>query len=236
MVSFTSKDIQDRSLGDTLRTSREARGESFADIERVTQISKKYVEALEANAFKKLPDMVYAKNFVRRLATHYGLNKEALVESLVHEMSAVGSAAPSAQRPVNYVSGKTIAVTPRLAKGVVASAAFLVVIGYFVLSVNRILTPPSIEIYTPKDDQVYSSRLVALEGKTEPEVELTINKEPVAIEADGSFKDILSLPPGVSTLRVAAKKKHSKEQELYIKVVVEEKTAVASATETAVIP
>jgi cytoskeletal protein RodZ len=232
MVSFTSKDIQDRSLGETLRLRRVERGETFDDVERETGVTKKYIEALEKGEHKRLPDLVYTKKFVRRLSEHFSLDGTGMVESLIHEMTAVGSASAAIQRPVNFVHGRKIAVTPRLAKGLVAGVLMLGVVGYFALSVNRILTPPSVEIFTPKDNQAYDSRLISFEGKTEPEVELTINTEPVAIEADGSFKDVLSLPPGATVLRVTAKKKHSRERELFIKVVVEEKTAVAAATST----
>jgi hypothetical protein len=63
-------------------------------------------------------------------------------------------------------------------------------------------------------------------------VDLAVNGEPVLIEADGSFKDVLNLPSGVSHLRVIAKKRHSHEREILLKVVVEEIASPDAATGT----
>ncbi len=230
---FSSKEINDQSLGDLLRSMREARRLTFDDVERATRISKKYLSALEQNEFKKLPDPVYSKNFVRALAKFYGLDADEQTESLMHEMAALRQPA-DANRPGNFIAGRTLTVTPTLIKRVLIGGCFLAIAGYFAFSVHQILKPPKITIYSPQDNSIHVDQKVVLQGKTEPEVELTINKEPVPIEADGSFKDTLTLPPGASFLRVAAKKKHSKENEVYLKVVVQGKPAevVASATAT----
>ena len=227
MTGFQVKEINDRSLGDLLREGRTERGETLDDVERAAAVAKKYVAALENGEFKKLPDAVYARHFVKALARHYGFDPETLAQRLLREMSAV-TGAPAVRHPVNFVAGRTLIVTPRVIKGALLGACFLAVIGYFAFSVHHILKPPRLLVYSPQDDQVFYGQEVTLEGLTEPEVELTVNGDEVAIEADGSFKEPLNLPPGVSNLRVAAKKKHSRENEVFLKVVVEEQKSVAS--------
>jgi transcriptional regulator with XRE-family HTH domain len=231
MVSFKSKDLGDRSIGQTLKATRESRGETLDDVERATTISKKYLTALENDQFKLLPEWVYAKNFVRTLAAHYRLDTEAIVSDLLQEMSAAEGRRGPMRHPVNFVSGRKLMVTPKIFNSAAASLAFLAVIGYFAFSINGILKPPAITIVSPKDNEVFSTRHVVLEGLTEPEVELTVNQEPVLLEADGSFKDTLNLPPGVAILRVAAKKKHSKESEVILKVIIEDTQPVAISSQ-----
>jgi transcriptional regulator with XRE-family HTH domain len=224
VADFNAKELDDRPIGDILRKKREERGESEDAVERATRVSKKYVAAIESGDYKRLPDQVYAKNFVKALAAHYGLDPKTAAESLVREMVAASgkpreNLAPKEKKP--------IMVTPRLVKSALAGLCFAAIAGYFAFSIHQILKPPEIELASPRDNQVFKSQNIVLEGRTEPEVELTVNREHVLIETDGSFKDTLILPNGVSILRVAAKKKHSKENEIYIKVVVEAPETVA---------
>ena len=232
MTGFLVKELDDRSLGQTLRSRREERGETLDDVERATQVAKKYLAAFEQNDFKKLPEAVYARKFARAIARHYGLDADGVVEGLLKEMTAVTG--PVGTQPVNFVHGRTLLSTPLIVKSALLACGFLAIAGYFAFSVHKILKPPEVVVFAPRDDQSFSTGRVAFEGRTEPEVELTVNSEQVPIEADGTFKEILMLPPGVSHLRVAARKKHSRENELYLKVVVDEPTLVASATAAAI--
>lgn len=231
MVAFQQKPLDDLSIGEALRVAREGRGESPEDVERLTHVGKKFVLALEANDLGKLPEPVYAKKFVRALAKHYGIDPDAAADALLKEM-AVAAEIPVAGRPVNFVEGRSLVAAPILFKSVALGAAFLAIIAYFAYSVHAILRPPEVTLYSPHDDQVFPNGRVVLEGLTEPEVDLAVNGEPVLIEADGSFKDVLNLPSGVSHLRVIAKKRHSREREVLLKVVVEELRTVESATTT----
>lgn len=233
MVSFERKNVTDGSIGDHLRQARVARGESLESVERATGVTRKYIEAIETDEFKKLPDLVYAKNFVRALAKHYGLDPATLTGDLMKEMSVAGGRSVfGADRPVTFVNGRRLVVTPSLMKQLLVALLLLGIVGYFGFAVFKILQPPKIVIYSPQDNQVFSSEDVVLQGLTEPEVNLTVNGENVLIAADGSFKDTLRLPPGVSDLLIAGKKKHSKENELYLKVVVNLPELILSASNT----
>lgn len=231
MVAFQQKSLDDLSIGEALRLAREERGESVEDIERLTHVGKKFVHALEANDLGKLPEPVYAKKFVKALAKHYGIDPDAAADALIKEM-AVATETPVSGRPVNFVEGRSLVASPILLRSVALGVLFLGIIGYFAYSVHAILKPPAVTLYSPHDDQVFADNRVVIEGLTEPEVDLSVNSEPVLIEADGSFKDMLNLPPGVSHLRVIAKKRHSREREILLKVVVEEPKPIESATTT----
>lgn len=231
MVAFKERSLGDLTIGEALRAAREEKRESIEDVERITRVGKKYIAALEANDLKKLPEPVYAKKFVKALAAHFGIDQEAAAENLLREMAATGEA-PAADRPVNFIEGRRLMVTPALFKSTLIAAVFLAIVGYFAFSVNAILKPPSLTLYSPRDSQVFPTSRVVLEGLTEPEVDLQINGEPVTIGQDGSFKDVLNLPPGVSNLRLTAKKRHSRENQIFLKVVVNGTPAIISATST----
>lgn len=231
MAAFKEKSLDDLTIGEALRAARLGRGESIEDVERLTQVGKKYIAALESNDLGKLPEPVYSKKFVKALAAHFGIDQSAAADNLLKEM-AVSGGMPVSGRPVNFIEGRRLMVTPARIKSGLIAVIFLAIVGYFAFSVDSILKPPALTVYSPHDDQVFPTSRVVLEGVTEPEVELEINGEPVAIDQDGSFKDVLNLPPGVSNLRLSAKKKHSRENQVFLKVVVESAPAVISTTAT----
>ncbi len=62
-----------------LREARQARGLSLEQVEEETKIRRKYLEALEEEAFDVLPGRVYVRGFLRNYARFLGLDAGALV-------------------------------------------------------------------------------------------------------------------------------------------------------------
>jgi cytoskeletal protein RodZ len=67
------------SLGEQLRTARRAKSKSLEDISNDTNISKRYLEALEENNYDIFPSQVYVKGFLSVYAKCVGLDPEAVV-------------------------------------------------------------------------------------------------------------------------------------------------------------
>lgn len=221
MTSFQKKTIDDKGIGGRLRAAREALGLSPKEVEKATRVRCKYIAALENHDFSKLPEAVYAKNFVRALSRHYGLDCDAMTDALAREIIAITGKDVRSDTMIERLQGKRLIATPAVIKMGMLATALLAVSAYFGYSVHRILRPPKLVVTTPQDSQVFDERLVTVAGETEPEVELTVNQEPILIESDGTFNETLNLPEGVSVLRIAAKKRHSKTREVFIKVIVE---------------
>lgn len=66
-------------IGDKLRSAREAKGLSIADIERATKIQSRYLTAIEQNDFDKLPGDFYVRAFIRQYAQIVGLDGKELL-------------------------------------------------------------------------------------------------------------------------------------------------------------
>ncbi len=66
-------------LGDQLRQAREARGLTFEQVEEITRIRRRYLQALEEEDYGQLPGEVFVRGFLRNYALALGLDPEAVL-------------------------------------------------------------------------------------------------------------------------------------------------------------
>ncbi len=104
-------------LGTLLVRAREARGLTLEDAERDTRISRRYLQALEAEQFDVIPAPVYARGFLRSYSQYLGIDPQEALDmfpreddvepprqvtpraSIQQPVSAVGAARPAWRRP-----------------------------------------------------------------------------------------------------------------------------------------
>lgn len=104
-------------LGTLLVRAREARGLTLEDAERDTRISRRYLQALEAEQFDVIPAPVYARGFLRSYSQYLGLDPQEALDmfprdddyeppqsatpraSMQQPVSALGAARPTWRRP-----------------------------------------------------------------------------------------------------------------------------------------
>jgi cytoskeleton protein RodZ len=70
-----------RTIGEALRSAREAQGTSLDDAAVATRIRSSYLEALEQERFGELGGSVYAKGFLRSYAGYLGIDPAPLLEA-----------------------------------------------------------------------------------------------------------------------------------------------------------
>ncbi|HIK28034.1 MAG: helix-turn-helix domain-containing protein [Oscillatoriaceae bacterium SKW80] len=71
-----------RQIGKELRLARQARNLSLEQLHRQTLVSITHIEALETGNLERLPEDVYIRGFIRRVADALGLDGTALVASI----------------------------------------------------------------------------------------------------------------------------------------------------------
>jgi len=74
------------SVGERLRTAREARQASLREIAAITKISVSTLEALEQSDLSSLPGGIFTRAFVRSYATEVGMDPEDTVRDFVAEL------------------------------------------------------------------------------------------------------------------------------------------------------
>ncbi|HEY8529752.1 MAG TPA: helix-turn-helix domain-containing protein [Paenibacillaceae bacterium] len=73
-------------LGQLLRKAREQRGYTLDDIQELTKIRKRYLEAIEEGDYKVLPGSFYVRAFVKNYAEAVGLNAEEVLRLYQKEL------------------------------------------------------------------------------------------------------------------------------------------------------
>ncbi len=84
-------------LGLVLIRAREARGLTLEDAERDTRISRRYLQALEAEQFEVIPAPVYARGFLRSYASYLGLDPQEVLALFPRDEDASYAATPNAR-------------------------------------------------------------------------------------------------------------------------------------------
>lgn len=85
-------------LGQQLREARLARGLSLDDVQEMTKIRKRYLEAIEMGDYKVLPGSFYVRAFIKTYAEAVGLDADELLAE--HRQNVPSSAPEPTMEPV----------------------------------------------------------------------------------------------------------------------------------------
>lgn len=73
--------MRQKSIGEVLRSARESRGWNLIDVQRMTKIQAKYLQALEYNDFEYIPDSSYIESFLVTYADALELDSAVLLDA-----------------------------------------------------------------------------------------------------------------------------------------------------------
>jgi cytoskeleton protein RodZ len=79
------------SFGEQLRLAREARGISLREISEQTRISTRYLEAIEADDYKRLPGGIFNKSFIKAYAKYIGYDEKEALEAYMRTAREQGA-------------------------------------------------------------------------------------------------------------------------------------------------
>ncbi len=96
-------------VGEQLREERKRQNLSLQDIEAITSIRPRYLEAIENGHYSVLPGEVYTKGFIRNYAIALGLNGDDFVSNykLETEIQELKDKADTLSKPQNESNTKT---------------------------------------------------------------------------------------------------------------------------------
>ena len=217
--------ITEKTLGELFREEREALSLTVEQAAKKCRLDPKYIMFLENGSYERLPGGLYTKQFVRRYAEVLGFDSVLAVDRFSQETRNFRHVRrPDAlPRPIDKElrSGR-IMITPVLIRNLII--VFFVLIGllYIGWEIYDTVTPPQLTITSPGHEIVTKDRQIEITGSTEPESMVFINDEEIFVHPDGSFRENISLQPGVNLIEVTSVKKHSRARLEQLEILVEE--------------
>ena len=115
-------------IGERLQSARTARGLSLDDIEAATRIKRRYLDAIEREAWDELPAPAYARAFVAGYARQLGIP----VAEIVGQYPSGGTAAGAEPRPVEVRI--TPGATPSRLRRILTAFAVVFIAGAIVVT------------------------------------------------------------------------------------------------------
>lgn len=220
-MAFKTKQVKTKTLGEYLTALREHLGISIKELSKVAKIPPKYLVCLEQGEYEKLPPNVYVKGFLKTLAQIFRVDEHQLLslfeaeKSLSDHLSQTLSP-PEKNMPRFVFNPRTLATAAIVLVGLTSLA-------YLYFQINSVRKSPVLEVFSPLEDGVADTSYLAVSGRTEPGANVYLNNQPIMTDADGNFRENLSMAPGTNLLTIKAVNKFENETVVTRKVVIPEK-------------
>jgi cytoskeletal protein RodZ len=177
-----------KTIGKLLKDARAKKRYSLARLEKETKIKKEFIEAIEKENWKALPEYPVVVGFVKNIAEFLGTNQGAAVALLRRDYP------PQKLRinPKPDVS-KQFVWSPRLTFLVGVVSVVVLILGYLGLQYFRFVSAPHLEVFEPQDGQEITTSTLAISGKTDQDATLKVNNQPILVDAEGGFSGELKI-------------------------------------------
>jgi hypothetical protein len=215
-------------VAEQLRLARLKKKESLSEAAAGTKIGVRYLEALETGRFEKLPRGLYGKNYLAEYASYLRLDAPELLGLLAAEAAENDHIGKNDFFPRHASRSLRFLSLPKIFKSLVVASIVTVCLVYLVSCFRDIISPPALTVINPQTNLVTGQLFVNIEGRTEPDAQVSINGLPILANADGSFRKKVNLKNGLNTILITAQKKYSRKNNIVKKILVDTATSRAA--------
>jgi len=203
--------------GEKLQTTRLEKGLTLKDVAKGTKIKVDFLENIEDGEYNKLPSVSYAYGFVRSYAGFLGIPEKEIMPLFKREFDEekVYRVLPrgfdkTEEFPVSKLKiQRTIAVL---------IVIFILFMGYLLFQYRYAFIDPPLEIISPAKNFTVSSSQVTIVGKTDPNATVYVGMGLVSVDQDGTFRKVINVFPGETTVQIKVVNKFSRETDKQIKI------------------
>lgn len=199
-------------IGEILKKARLEKKLEFEEIEKTLKIRKKFLTALEENAWDKLPSLPYIKGFLRNYSAYLGLKPEEMVAIFRRQFQEKDKTKLLPSGLTNPINEPVFHITPKLTVTFVISIFLLLFFGYLFLQYKTYTSLPFLSVEKPLEGEILNTDKVIVTGKTDNDAVISINNQKIAVSANGEFATTITLPPGVNTLLIESTGKSGKKR------------------------
>lgn len=178
-----------------------AHGLSLEKVSEQSGITLSHLEALSRGHYEQMPPAPYLRGYLMKLGSILDFDAEVWWQRF-QAMGIVKKSGPEDRLPQNRFAKIS------KARYGLAIAAGILILGYLVFSLPRILGQPNLSIDYPRETVTrVKEQPVLIYGHLTNADTLTVSGEQVNVKADGSWEKEISLDPGKpTTVDIVAKK------------------------------
>jgi cytoskeletal protein RodZ len=205
-----------KTIGEALKAARTKKRFSLAKLEKATKIKKEFIEAIEKESWEKLPEYPVVVGFVKNIAKTLKFNQRQATALLRRDYP------PKSLRinPKPDVSDK-FSWSPRLTFLAGVIAVSIIVFAYLGFQYVSFISPPELQIESPRNEQIVHEEILSVTGTTDPEATVKVNNQPVLVDEDGSFVAEIEIFEGTVEVEIVAKSRSGKETVVRRKIIPE---------------
>lgn len=208
-------------LGQKLKALRRSANYTLNEMVERTKIQKSFLQALEDSDYSKLPDPVYARNFLKIYVRALGANETYFLDQFETECGTCDFMS-EARLPRRRARPLQFLVASRFVRIFSVAAIALVMCGYMGYQIRAILLPPELSVLSPSDGIMTAEAMIAVAGNAEPGTQVTVNGQSVLLDQSGQFSADVALERGVNVIVIESTRRYSKPAVEYRRVVLEQ--------------
>lgn len=202
-----------KTIGLIIKEARARRKFSLSKLEKEIKIKKNFLQAIEKEEWGKLPDFAVVAGFVKNISKALNLDEEKSVAVLRRDYPPkVLAVNPKPDISNNFVW------SPRLTFLVGIIVVVMLVLGYLAFQYFRFISPPSLAVTEPKENQVVSEKLLVVSGKTDTDATIKVNNQPAIVDEDGKFTTTIEINEKTMEIEVKSLSRSRKESVVRVKI------------------
>ena len=193
-------------IGEFLKNTRKKNGYTRVDVSEGTKIRKSFVVAIENEQWNELPEYTVVAGFVKNIASF--LNEDANKAIALLRRDYPPKSVNVGPKP--DVSDKFV-WSPRLTFFVGASVVVLTIIVYLSVQYFSFISPPSLSVSAPNENETISIKVIEVVGVTDPDATIEVNGQSALVDQDGNFIEEIEVAEGLDKITIKAVSRSGKE-------------------------
>lgn len=203
-----------KTIGQLLKEKREERYITTHYLEKSTKIKASFIELIENDDWENLPPFPTVLGFVKSLAKALNVDENTAVAVLKRDYPPKkdNKVVPKPDVKAKVYWG------PKMTFGLGVFVALLLFFGYLGFQYYKFTSPPTLTLESPIEGQVVDKKEVTVFGKTDNDVQLLVNNQPVMVADDGRFTVNLEVSENTKEISVIATSRSGKVSEIHRKI------------------
>ncbi len=215
-------------LGAKLKAIRRSANLTLSELSAQTKIRKSFLTAFENGDWGKLPDPIYARNYLKTYVRALGGDVDYFLEQFESECGTCDFM-KNARLPRRRASAWQFLVASRFVKVFFLATLAISIMSYVGYQVRAIVSPPDLLVYEPSDGFLTADAHVTVAGHAEEGAQVTINGLSVLLSQDGSFETDVALERGLNVIVIESTKRYSHPATEYRRVVLKQDGSISFA-------